>query len=204
MTQEHPRTHLVRICKLAFDRKLLDAAGGNVTTRFGDEIYMTRSFAGGRHQWDLRPQDILLLDLDGNVLDGEGEFSREGAVHLACYQAFPEAGCVFHAHSLNIMPWVATETPIPPMIEQTDKFRAIGFCRWAATHTPELADNVVEALRPLAHELTSHPIATLIPRHGIFVVGTDLNLTYDALERIDRNAYIALMARSAGLIPSEA
>ena len=35
----------------------------------------------------------------------------------------------------------------------------------------------------------------MIPRHGIFVVGTDLNTTYDTLERIDRNAYIALMSR---------
>jgi ribulose-5-phosphate 4-epimerase/fuculose-1-phosphate aldolase len=192
---EDPRTHLVRIGKLAYDRKLLDAAGGKITTRFGDRVYMTRSYAGGRHQWDLRPEDILTLDLEGNVLAGEGEFSREGAVHMACYQAFPDAGCVFHAHSLNIMPYVAREIPLPAMSEQTDKFGTIGFCKWAATHTPELAVNVVEALKPQAGELKKHPIATMIPRHGIFVVGTDLNLTYDALERLDRNAYIALMAR---------
>ena len=192
---EDPRVHLARVCKIAFDRKLLDSAGGNVTTRFGDRVYMTRSYAGGRHQWNLRAEDILVLDLDGNILAGEGEFSREGAVHMACYHAFPEAGCVFHAHSLNIMPFVVTGTPLPPMSEQTDKFGTIGFCKWAPTHTKELAVNVVEALRPLAHELTDHPIATMIPRHGIFVVGTDLNITYDALERLDRNAYIAMMSR---------
>lgn len=192
---EDPRTHLVRIAKLAYDRKLLDAAGGNITTRFGDRVYMSRSYAGGRHQWDLRPDDVLVLDLDGNILAGEGEFSREGAVHMACYHAFPDAGCVFHAHSLNVMPFVSRGVPIPPMSEQTDKYGPIGFCKWAATHTPELAVNVVEALRPLAHELKQHPIATLIPRHGIFVVATDLNNAYDTLERIDRNAYIAMMAQ---------
>ncbi len=192
---EDPREHLVRICKLAYDRQLLDSAGGNVTTRFGDRVYMTRSYAGGKRQWNLRPQDILVLDLEGNILAGEGEFSREGAVHMACYQAFPEAGCVFHAHSYNLMPFVALEKPIPPMSEQCDKYGAIGFCRWAATHTPELADNVVDGLLPRAADLASHPIATLIPRHGIFVVGRDLDSTYDALERIDRNAYMALMAR---------
>ncbi len=133
--------------------------------------------------------------MDGNILAGEGEFSREGAVHMACYHAFPDAGCVFHAHSLNIMPYVVTQSPMPAMSEQTDKFGTIGFCKWAATHTPELAVNVVEALRPQAGEIKQHPIATMIPRHGIFVVGTDLNLTFDALERLDRNAYIALMAK---------
>lgn len=191
---EDPRLHLTRICKLAYDRKLLDAAGGNVTTRFGDRVYMTRSYAGGQHQWNLRPEDILVLDLEGNILAGEGDFSREGAVHMACYHAFPEAGCVFHAHSLNIMPFVSRGVPIPPMSEQTDKYGPIGFCEWAATHTQQLAINVVEGLRPLAPELTKHPIATLVPRHGIFVVATDLDNAYDTLERIDRNAYIAMMA----------
>lgn len=192
---EDPRTHLIRIAKLAFDRKLLDAAGGNITTRFGDRVYMSRSYAGGRHQWNLRPDDVLVLDLEGNILAGEGEFSREGAVHMVCYHAFPDAGSVFHAHPLNVMPWVSRGVPIPPMSEQTDKYGPIDFCKWAATHTPELAGNVVDALQPLAHELKKHPIATLIPRHGIFVVATDLNNAFDTLERIDRNAYIAMMAQ---------
>jgi L-fuculose-phosphate aldolase len=192
---EDPREHLARIGKLAYDRKLLDSAGGNITTRFGDRVYMSRSYAGGRHQWDLRPEDVLVLDLDGAILAGEGEFSREGAVHMACYREFPEAGCVFHAHSLNIMPFVAKGVPIPPMSEQTDKYGPIGFCEWAPTHTRQLAINVVEGLRPQAHLIVKQPVATLIPRHGIFVVGKDLDATYDALERIDRNAYIALMAR---------
>jgi len=192
---EDPRVHLARIARLAFDRRLLDAAGGNITTRLGDRVYMSRSYAGGRHQWDLRAEDVLVLDLDGDILAGEGEFSREGAVHIHCYRTFPEAGCVFHAHSLNLMPFVSREIPLPPMSEQTDKFGTIGFCKWAATHTPELAVNVVEALEPQAHLIPSHPIATMIPRHGIFVVGEDLNTTFDALERLDRNAYIYFMAR---------
>ena len=194
-SNEDPRVHLTRICKLAYDRRFLDSAGGNVTTRFGDRVFMTRSYAGAHHQWSLRPEDILTLDLDGNVLAGEGEFSREGAVHMACYHAFPGAGCVFHAHSLNIMPFVSQQVPLPPMSEQTDKYGPIGFCKWAATHTPELAVNVVEALQPVAHKIASHPVATMIPRHGIFVVGPDLNSCYDTMERLDRNAYIALMAK---------
>lgn len=195
MTGEDPREHLIRIARLAYDRKLLDSAGGNITTRQGDRVYMSRSYAGGKHQWDLRPEDVLVLDLQGNILAGEGEFSREGAVHMACYEAFPEVGCVFHAHSLNIMAFVSRGVPIPPMSEQTDKYGPIGFCEWAATHTKQLAVNVVEGLRPQADQIPKHPIATLVPRHGIFVAGTDLDNVYDTLERIERNAYICLMSR---------
>ena len=71
----------------------------------------------------------------------------------------------------------------------------IGFCEHAATHTQELAVNVVEALKPQADQIKQHPIATLLPRHGIFVVGANLDTTYDALERIDRGAYYHLMGR---------
>jgi L-fuculose-phosphate aldolase len=192
---EDPRVQIARIGKLAYDRKLLDSAGGNITSRIGDRVFMSRSYAGGHHQWSLRPDDVLVLDLDGNILAGEGEISRESAVHLACYHAFPEAGAVFHAHSLNVMPFVSMGVPIPPMSEQTDKYGDIGFCKWAATHTPELGVNVVEGLRPQAHLLLKHPIATMVPRHGIFVVANDLNNAYDTLERIDRNAYICLMSK---------
>ena len=190
-----PRERMAEICRLAYDRKLLDSAGGNLTVRAGERVYMSRSYAGARWQWQVGPEDFLVLDLDGQILAGEGEFSREGAVHMACYHAFPDAGCVFHAHPLNVMPFVSTRTPIPPTSEQTDKLGVIGFCRHAPTHTPELAENVVEALQPLADQLQSHPIATLVPRHGIFVVGAGLETTYDALERIDRGAYYYLMGR---------
>jgi L-fuculose-phosphate aldolase len=189
------RERMAEICRLAYDRKLLDSAGGNVTVRVGDRVYMSRSYSGAKRQWQLRPEDFLVLDLEGNVLAGEGEVSREAAVHMACYHAFEDAGCVFHAHPLNVMAFVSTLTPIPPTSEQTDKFGVIGFCEHAPTHTPELAANVVEALKPQADQLTNHPIATMVPRHGIFVVGAGLETTYDALERIDRGAYYHLMGR---------
>jgi L-fuculose-phosphate aldolase len=190
-----PREQMAQICRLAYDRKLLDSAGGNLTVRVGERVYMSRSYAGAKWQWQVGPEDFLVLDPEGNKLAGEGEFSREGAVHMACYGAFPKAGCVFHAHPLNVMAFVSTLTPIPLTSEQTDKFGVIGFCKHAPTHTPELAVNVVEALKPQADEILEHPISTLIPRHGIFVVGAGLETTYDALERIDRAAYYHLMGR---------
>lgn len=195
MKEEEPRLHLTRICRLAYDRRLLDSAGGNVTHRQGDRIYMTRSFAGPRHQWDLRPEDILVLDLEGNILAGEGVLSREAKVHLLCYRELPQAGAVFHAHSLNLMPFIALEKPLPPMTEQTDKYGEIGYCSWAPAHSPDLATHVVERLRPQAAKIAEHPVAVMAPRHGIFVAGADLDAAYDCLERLDRNAYVALMSR---------
>lgn len=192
------RERMAAICRLAYDRRLLDSAGGNLTVREGDRIYMSPRFAGSKRQWQLGAEDFLVVDLEGKILAGHGEISRETAVHLATYRAFEEVGCVFHAHPFHIMVYVANGIPLPPASEQTDKYGTIGFCDWAPAHSPELARNVVAAFRPQRAELTQNPIATLVPRHGIFIAGTGLDTTYDALERLDRAAFIGVMGRVLG------
>src|SRR5947209_15490231 len=114
------RERMAAICRLAYDRRLLDSAGGNLTVRDGERVYMSPRYAGARRQWQLDPEDFLVVDLDKNILAGSGEISRESAVHLGVYRAFPAAGCVFHAHPLNVMVCVSAGVPIPPTSEQTD------------------------------------------------------------------------------------
>jgi L-fuculose-phosphate aldolase len=186
---------MAAICRLAYDRRLLDSAGGNLTVREGERVLMSPRYAGSQRQWQLNAEDFLVVDLEGQILAGSGQISRESAVHLAVYREFPQAGCVFHAHPLNLMVYVAAGVPLPPPSEQTDKYETIGFCEWAPAHSKELAANVVDALRPLEEQIEEHPIATLVPRHGIFLTGRDLVSCYDALERLDRSAYIHLMGQ---------
>jgi len=190
---DDPRDEMIRLCKLAYDRRLMDTAGGNVSVRRGDRIYMTRSYAGPQLQWDLTRDDILVLDLEGNVLEGKGRFSREGKCHLSSYRALPAATSVWHAHPFNIMAFVSRRIPIPSGSEQSDKFGTIGFCKHAASGTDELAEYVAAALKAQEDCFPEQPIATLNPRHGIFIAGTDLWLTFDTLERLDRSAYMVIM-----------
>ncbi len=188
------RERMAAIVRLAYGQQLLDSAGGNLTVREGERIFMSPRYAGARRQWQLMPEDFLVVDREGNILAGSSEISRETRVHLAVYRDFPGAGCVFHAHPLNLMPFIATGMPLPPASEQTDKVGTLPFAEWAPAHSAELATNVVAALRPLAEEIEEHPVAALVPRHGIFVAGTDLDTTYDALERLDRGARIHLQS----------
>ena len=48
-------------------------AGGNLTVRVGDRVYMSRSYSGAKWQWQVGPEDFLVLDLDGQILAGEGD-----------------------------------------------------------------------------------------------------------------------------------
>lgn len=189
------RERMAALCRLAYERHLLDSAGGNLTVREGGHVYMSPSYGGSKRQWQLDAADFLVVDLEGTILAGHGDLSREAAVHLAVYRTFDDAGCVFHAHPSHVMVFVSVGVPLPPSSEITDEFGTIGFCEWAPSHTDALATNVVAGLEPLRSAIPHHPIATLVPRHGIFVTGKDLDSTYDALERLDRGARMHLLAR---------
>jgi len=196
MSDEDPREHLCALASLAYDRRLLDSAGGNFSVRVGDLLYATPRYAGSRRQWKLRPDEIVILDLDGRKLGGAGEPSREVQMHLALYQSFPRVGAVFHAHPLHVMVFASLRRPIPPTSEQTRKFGIIRLAREAKAHSSDLAAAVVEALAPVADGLAEHAVACLLPGHGIVVAGRDADDAYDALERIDGSAYV-LIAQAA-------
>ncbi len=197
-----PRIHLCELAGLAYNRRLLDSAGGNFSARVGDRMYCTPRYAGSKRQWRVRPEEIVVMDLEGRKLDGEGELSREIRMHMGIYRAFPEAGGVCHAHPYNVLVFASLRRPIPPTSEQTEKYGVIEMCEEQPAHSPDLARAVVEALARKQPLLAKHAIACLIPYHGITVAGRDLDDAYDALERIDGSAHI-LIGRAALEVPRD-
>jgi L-fuculose-phosphate aldolase len=191
------REHLCEIARFAYDRRLLDSAGGNISIRAGDRIYCTPRYAGSKFRWQLEPKQINITNLSGDLLEASGELSREFQMHLGIYRTFEGAGAVFHAHPRNVLVFSYLQKPIPPASEQTEKYGTIELTEAQPAHSPELARTVVETLAGQQEIISKHPIACLIPNHGITVAGRDLDDAYDALERIDGSCYTLIAA--AGL-----
>jgi L-fuculose-phosphate aldolase len=188
---------ICKIGKLMFDRFHTDSAGGNISVRAEDgTVYMTPRYTGAKYHWNLKPEQIEHFDpetVSEDVL--ENRLSRETRMHLACLAAFEDANCVIHAHPKYILAFACTGTPMPVIYEQTQKFGEIGFCEAAPSHTPDLPPNVVAALEPMADQIAKHPIAVMLPTHGIALVGANILTTYDALERLHGNAESYLLSR---------
>jgi ribulose-5-phosphate 4-epimerase/fuculose-1-phosphate aldolase len=64
---EHTREQVARIGRFLFDRRLTDAAGGNISARVGDLLCMSPSYSGSQRQWQLEPDHVLVVDLNGNI-----------------------------------------------------------------------------------------------------------------------------------------
>lgn len=178
-----------------FDRKLLDTAGGNISARTGETVYITPRYSGSKQHWQLRPEDILYGNLNTEELFLNPRLSREAKVHLSIYRRFPDVNGIIHAHSFHILPFASACKPIIPMLEQTEKFGKIEPVSAAPAHSQELAENVIAGLYGKEPIIQKQAAAVLLPRHGIVVAGKDLLSAADALERIDWNAYCILAGR---------
>ncbi len=182
------RVKLCEIGRMLFERQLTDAAGGNISARVGDLVCLSASYAGQKHQWRLSPEQILVMDLQGNKLEGEGSISRETKVHMRLYRDFPEGNAVIHSHPRNVLVFCAAAKPIPPVLEATQKFGEIKVTEFAPAHSAFLAQHVAEAMAGQNARIAKHAAAVIAPWHGIFCMGKDIDMTFDAVERIDVNA----------------
>ena len=194
-TDTEMRKQIARIGKLMFDRRLTDSAGGNISVRAGEQVFATPRYSGSKNQWELSPEQILQVDPDNLTPEQVERISREIQVHFGIYAELPLANAVIHAHPRYVMPFVTLGKSIPPVWEDTQKFGVIELVPERPAHSPELAASVVEALRPKAEMLKKNAIAVLMPKHGIVVVGRDLDDAYDALERINGNAECILLCK---------
>lgn len=189
------RNKIAETGRLVFERHLTDAAGGNISVRVGDSVCITPRYSGSRRHWQLQPNQVLVSDLSGNKLDGDGDVSRESKVHFRLYQEFPDATAVLHSHARNVMPFVAAGQPIEPVLEATLKFGTIPVTGYAPAHSENLADEIVSLIRGKEDAIRKYATAVIAPWHGLFVVAKDIDAAFDLTERIDTNAYCILMSR---------
>ena len=188
------RQKIASLGLLMYQRKLTDSAGGNISARVGELVCITPRYAGAKFRWELRPEQVLVCDLEGNKLEGEGEISREAKVHLRLLKEFPDHNAVVHGHAHNILVFCAAGIPIEPVMEDTLKFGTVDLCRFAPAHTDDLSKFILEKMKEKSEALKKGSAGVLAPWHGLFVLGKDLDMAFDSFERIDGNAHILLMS----------
>jgi L-fuculose-phosphate aldolase len=190
------RARIAQIGRLLFARQLTDAAGGNISVRIGNRVCITPRYAGQQRQWQIDPGDVLVADLDRNVLRGAGKLSRETHVHFTLLTRFHAHGtAVVHAHPRNLLVYAFLRQPMPPALEAMRKFGVTPVTPFAPAHSTKLAEHVATTMVGREAMIAKHAAAAIAPWHGVFCMGKDLSAAFDAVERMDNNAYLLLMAR---------
>lgn len=200
--ESDPRPLIVKLAHLMYIRKLTNSAGGNLSCRVGDHIFITQRYSGSKHQWDLTEEMILVFDCSGlqgdplaeiKCIEGDPAMvSRESNMHFGCYRHFPEINGVIHAHPFNLNVFAATGEPVVPTNQYTEKFGTMDAVPNIPSHSQALADAVVDALKPKQNVLSKNGLGLILRWHGVLCVGRDLADAYDTLDRLEWSAHALL------------
>lgn len=145
-------------------------------------------------------EDMVVLDLDGNVVEGKLKPSSDTATHLVLYKAFPNIGGVVHTHSTYATSWAQAGCDIPNIgTTHADYFKDAIPCTRMMTveevqrnYELETGNVIVERFKDLDADYTP---GVLVNNHGPFAWGKDAdNAVYNAvvMEQVAKMAMFAL------------
>lgn len=138
--------------------------------------------------------DMLIVDMKGNILEGNFRPSSELPLHLAIYRKRADVNAIVHFHSLFTSILSVSHINIPLIMEEQSEYlgKSVNVAEYAASGTKKLALNVVKAL--------NENNAVIMSNHGALVVGTSMAQTIFNAYLLERIAQIFVFSSLVGRI----
>lgn len=178
---------------------LVTWTGGNVSARDPESGLVVIKPSGVRYE-DLQPDHLVVLDVNGKVIEGNLSPSSDTASHLYIYRQRPDVNGVVHTHSPYATAFAALGRPIPVYLTAiADEFGGPIPCGgFALIGGEEIGKVVVESIG-------SSP-AVLLKNHGVFTIGASAKSAVKAavmVEDVARTVWIALQLGIPDEIPAQ-
>ncbi len=193
------RQRVIDTALKAQKEKLIPLTMGNFSARDKETGYVCITPSGMEYD-KLTPSDIVVMDVDGNVAEGDRKPSIETPLHCAVYRRRSDVFGVSHTHSVFATAWAACNEGIPVVVAELAAL--IGGPVECAIYKPmgslELAETAAIRLKD------RHAI--LLANHGVLAVGHDIEAAFANSVVVEEGAKIAFYARQIGvmrLIPEE-
>ena len=173
---------------------LVTGASGNVSMRL-EPLGSTEIMAvtpSGKPYDALTDQDVVVVDFEGEPVEGDLVPSSESLMHAAIYEKRPDVKAVVHTHSVFCSVAAVAGLDIPPIIDEVVVAvgGAIKVSDYAFPGTQQLADSVCAAL--------GERNAALIRNHGAVGVGRTLREAVDVSALLERTAQVFIYASLLG------
>ncbi len=180
---------------------LVSGSSGNTSLRLtgGSDKGHILITPSSRPYRQLAPEDLVVIDLDGEPVEGDLLPSSEAALHLTLYKARQDIGAIMHTHSLYASVAAVAGMEIPPIVdEMVIKIGgSVRVAEYAFPSTEELAQRATESL--------GDRNAVLLRNHGLVGVGRTSWEALDTCLMVERVAqifvYASLLGRASTLPP---
>ena len=184
------RKQVLKYCRKMITAKLTTGSGGNISI-FNRKENLVAVSPGSMDYFEIEPDDIMVVDPQGNVVDGKNSPSSETQFHLALYQHRPDVNAVIHSHSVFATAVSCLRQDIPPLHYLVgligDKIPVTEYATFA---TKQLADNIVAGI--------GSSNAALLANHGAVSVGPDIETCFIIAEHVELIAQMYIYAKSIG------
>ena len=190
MILREEREQVVEYCRMLTTHKLTKGTGGNISACNREKGLMAIS-PSGMDYFKTEPEDVVVLDLEGRVVEGRRIPSSEADMHRLLYIDRSDINAVVHAHSTYATTLACMRWSLPA------EHYLVGFAGhdvrcapYATFGTPELARVAVEGMKGR--------FAVLLGNHGLLAAGPNMHYAFNVAEEIEFVCEIYWRSKAVG------
>lgn len=198
MLMEKERTEIVTYGQKLVASGLTKGTGGNVSV-FNKELKLMAISPSGIDYFETKPEDVVVLDLEGRVMEGSKKPSSEVDLHLIFYQRRNDLDAIIHAHTMYATTLACLRWELPAvhyMVAVAGK--NVRCAEYATFGTEELAENAYDAMKDRR--------AVLLANHGMLAGAQNLLNAFTIVEEIEYVSQLYYHTKSIGnpvILPDE-
>jgi len=191
-----------QLCKLHLElprNNLVTWTSGNISARDFESNLVVIKPSGIMYE-ELNPQNMVIVNIDGQIIEGNYKPSSDTATHLYIYRQREDIGGIVHTHSTFATAFAAIGKPIPPILTAIcDEFGGeIPIGEFAPIGTEEIGKEIIRSI--------GQSPAILMKNHGVFTVGKNARDALKAAVMVEdaaRTVYYATQIGTPLRIPPE-
>lgn len=189
-TETQFREDLMRVGRLVFEKGWVAANDGNITLRLDDQRLLATPT--GVCKGMMKPEDLIVCDLDGGKICGERECTSEMAMHLTIYRMRPDVRSVLHAHPPVATGFAAAGRALNVALlpEIIISLGSVPLADYGLPGTPALTAGMLPYI--------PNYDALLMANHGAVAYGDDVWQAFFRMEMVEHFARITLVAELLG------
>ena len=191
MLLKKQREEVVDYCRRMVNFGLTKGTSGNISVYDREEGLMAIS-PTGMDYFVINPIDVVVMDLQGNVVEGDCSPSSEREMHAIFYRHRADAGAILHCHSPYCTTLASMGLPLLPI------HYSLGVCGKDQVDCVPYATFGSKELAESAFTICGDNKAVLLANHGLLTVGSDIAEAFSIAENLEFAAEIQYRCLTIG------
>lgn len=186
---EKLKKELIEYGKLAGVKNFTPGYSGNFSARYGDKILITSSGSANGY---LSEDELVLMDFEGNLIEGNKKPSSEKMLHAEFYKQRPDVNYIIHVHSPYLSSFACCHIPLdePVMAENVFYFGQIPLAEYGLPSSMDLVEKTAKYFKDYD--------AVLMANHGFIVGDKTIKDAFLKLELAESYAQVVLNTKLMG------